>query len=268
MTATASATESKSLFHKWEDRGCGKPPYRCVGLYSFPSKALAEANPTAYNNQLNAMPRGYGCGSCLVCGTGLTHNFLIESKDGVKFSVGCDCVTKRGDAKLITEVERLEKERQKALREARRQKKQEERQAKVDAEHEAQRERNGGLTDYEQMQADIQALEDAAKEVVAEDLYTLIGFAADLRDGKGGFCDSIARTLDEGELPYGRGYDLMLEILAKKAGRKNSKAYNARLEELEEQVGAVKEHMESVKKDTSEKVHAVRDAYFTSKREK
>jgi hypothetical protein len=53
-------------------------------------------------------------------------------------------------------------------------------------------------------------------------------------EGQGGaFLRSIANDLKQGTLPRGRGLSIVLEILAKWAGRSGSKAFNARLAELE-----------------------------------
>ena len=49
----------------------------------------------------------------------------------------------------------------------------------------------------------------------------------------GAFLRSIANDLTQGTLPRGRGLTIVLEILAKWAGRSGSKAYSARLSELE-----------------------------------
>lgn len=49
---------------------------------------------------------------------------------------------------------------------------------------------------------------------------------------RGSFCRNIAQELKAGALPYGRGLDIVLEIIAKWAGKKGSKAYKARLAEL------------------------------------
>lgn len=43
----------------------------------------------------------------------------------------------------------------------------------------------------------------------------------------------VAEGLRNGKLPSGKGYWITLDILAKKAGRKNSKAYAARANEVE-----------------------------------
>jgi hypothetical protein len=42
----------------------------------------------------------------------------------------------------------------------------------------------------------------------------------------GGFLESIAAGLREGKAPTGRGLDILIEIIAKHAGRRGSKAYN------------------------------------------
>jgi hypothetical protein len=53
-------------------------------------------------------------------------------------------------------------------------------------------------------------------------------------EGQGGaFLRSIANDLKQGTVPRGRGLSIVLEILAKWAGRSGSKAFNARLAELE-----------------------------------
>ena len=54
-----------------------------------------------------------------------------------------------------------------------------------------------------------------------------------IEDGRGGFCDDMAEKFRTGNLPTGRAMVIAIEILAKKAGRKNSKAFNARKAELE-----------------------------------
>lgn len=91
---------TEQAVHVFEKAGLGLAPFRCVGLFSLPSQSLLESNPTAYNNAMAEMPRGLGCGSCKFCGTGIMHNFIIESRDAKRFVVGSDCVAKTGDAGL------------------------------------------------------------------------------------------------------------------------------------------------------------------------
>lgn len=101
--------------HCFEKAGLGLAPFRCVGLFSLPSPSLAGENPTAYNNAMALMPRGVGVGSCQYCGTGIMHNFLVQSSDGRRFVVGSDCVARTGDAGLVKQVraERLKVVREK-----------------------------------------------------------------------------------------------------------------------------------------------------------
>ena len=77
-----------STVHPFELAGLGKAPFQYVGF----EHRTFQASPDA--------PVQCG-GSCQYCGTGITNFFFIESSDGKKFHVGCDCVEKTGDKKLI-----------------------------------------------------------------------------------------------------------------------------------------------------------------------
>ena len=54
-----------------------------------------------------------------------------------------------------------------------------------------------------------------------------------LEDGRGGFRDSVAADFRKGRLPRGGGFYIMIDILAKYAGRRNSNAYIAEYNKLE-----------------------------------
>ena len=54
----------------------------------------------------------------------------------------------------------------------------------------------------------------------------------------GGFVWSVAAGLMNGEAPRGRGLDIMLDIMAKGAGRRNSKGYAAKMNELQQVFGS------------------------------
>jgi len=206
--------------HKWELDGFGKAPFALKGIAELPDTSLAEANPQAYNNALAILPKGYGIGTCYVCGHALKINYLIQDADGKKFVVGSECVKISGDAGM---VKRMDYHRRKRDRVRRAAKREEQRLAQLQAE----RDRNGGLTDYEVREKQY-AEEQAALEMALQPVKDLLLPHADrLRDGRGGFRDSVARTLEKGELPYGNGYAIAIEILAKQAGRMNSNAYQA-----------------------------------------
>lgn len=57
-------------------------------------------------------------GSCDFCGTGIRWAFWLNSTDGRRFKVGCDCIHKSGDRGLIDLAERERKERARAARHA------------------------------------------------------------------------------------------------------------------------------------------------------
>ena len=109
--------------------------------------------------------------------------------------------------------------------------------AAKEARFEAQRERNGGLTDAE-LDDKIMAEREAKKKLLIK-LLSPLGEA--IEDGKGGFCDSIGRDLQRGNTPAGRGAFLVCEILAKKEGRKNSKAFEAEFDRIEKVLEKAKE---------------------------
>lgn len=209
-----------SNIHKWEYDGHGKAPFTCVGTYAFPEKSLAEKNPAAYNSQLKMMPKGYGVGSCGVCGRPLVNNFLIKSADGKKFSVGCECVEKSGDRGLttITNQKRLEIEREK-----RRIKKEQVRTLEL----QRQRDKNGGLTDYE-----VKIKEQERKQKERAKLIKksgLLEIAENLEDGKYGFRDSVADDLRRGNIPCGRGLGITIDILSKLVDKKDRNKEKDRL---------------------------------------
>lgn len=60
----------------------------------------------------------------------------------------------------------------------------------------------------------------------------LAPFASALAQHGGEFCTSVAADMRDGYLPSGRGHSIVIDILAKERGRRNSKAYMERYEEL------------------------------------
>lgn len=125
-----------NIIDKWEIQGLGKGPFRCVGMFKMPNKE------TATIHDYMALPQGYGAGCCAVCGTGLVYNYMINSADGRKFVVGCDCVWKRGDTVVVNEMKKLKRDHEVSAKAAKKA-------AVTRARHNAERERNGGLTDHE-----------------------------------------------------------------------------------------------------------------------
>ena len=105
--------------HPFSDMG--PAPYRFVGAWAMPSKALLEANPSAYNMAIAAAPKlTSGIGSCACCGIGITDHFTIKCGDGTRHAVGCDCVEKvTREPKLISEMKLAKREIAREKRHAR-----------------------------------------------------------------------------------------------------------------------------------------------------
>jgi hypothetical protein len=220
--------------HKFELAGLGKAPFRCVGIAQIPSASLAEHNPEGYNNMMRMVPSAYKCGTCNYCGQAIMNCYLIDSADGKHFSVGCECVRKTGDVGLVNKQKALKRQ---ADAEKRRQKRQEAYERELDA----QRQRNGGLTDHEVREKEREEKRLKNQRLLDRRIVILQGLAARMRDGRGGFRDSIAQTFAEGGLPYGGGWDITLDILAKQEGRRNSKAYDKEFNRCEEIMFKAKE---------------------------
>jgi hypothetical protein len=135
-------------------------------MYSIPSPSLAEHNPEGYNNALRMMPRGYGCGSCNFCGMPLVHNCLVNSSDGKKFAVGCDCINKVGDAGLVKDVGEAKRKAAKEAREAARI-------ARYNARIAKEKAANGGKSNAELREAKW-AAENKRREKVAKSIAKLL----------------------------------------------------------------------------------------------
>lgn len=204
----------------------GTAPYRFIGVWSSPSTALAEQNPTAYNNAWAAAPASCN-GCCDHCGTGITNHYIMKDAAGNTYSVGSSCIGKIDDVENLSAVEAAKKAHEKKLRKARADKKREEKRLAREAELQAQRDRNNGLTDWELNQKK-QKDEREAKLKVKREKYA---YFIDALDEGNNFEGDLWYNLTQGVLPHGRGLDIMLEIVAKKAGRKGSKAYDAAYDE-------------------------------------
>lgn len=80
-TTKAHTNEVEPARHPFDRAGLGKPPYRFLGYECKTFRATPDS------------PLQVG-GSCDYCGTGIMHTFYIQSADGKRFHVGCDCVEK------------------------------------------------------------------------------------------------------------------------------------------------------------------------------
>lgn len=222
------------LTHKWEEAGHGKAPFRPLCIISIPSAEICERNPSAYNQLMaEAMQCAKSFGvtlcSCNVCGMSLVNNVVIRDAAGKHFVVGLDCAGKSGDSKLVTQAEKLEAARQRQKREAKRDEERQAREAARLAELQAQRDRNGGLTDYElaeKKRADAaQALAGKSRQENAWLIEVLRG------EYQGDFVKAMIAQLEAKPLHdaiRGRAAEIVGEIYGKqKGGRRGSKKYQA-----------------------------------------
>lgn len=205
----------------------GQAPYRFIAVWSAPSKSLQEANPAAYSIEMSARPKVCKF-MCDHCGTSIEHHFIIRDANGVEFCVGSTCIDKVGQVLNLSDAEAAERNRQKELRQARAEAKREAQRIARVVELNAQRERNGGLTDWE---LEKQELEEQLKLEKEANANRYDYFITHLLNDGGDFAKDLARSLKESGNIYGRGVTIMLDIIAKSAGRKGSKAYNAKREE-------------------------------------
>lgn len=198
--------------HVFTEAGLGEAPFRFTGI----RENLFQAAPGAPVR---------GGGSCDFCGQGIRYECAIISKDGKHHVVGQDCIRKVGDRGLI-DAARAEKNR--IIREARFVKEEAARNANDDN----QREQNGGATDWERGEADRINDKVDRKRAIAPAVEILSGYADILEDGRGGFRDSVACDFRNGSSVSDNAARIAAEIVAKEAGRKNSKAYTARYNEV------------------------------------
>jgi hypothetical protein len=200
--------------HEFELAGLGKAPFSFV--------ALDEKSD-----------------GCHFCAHSIIWRCHIVSADNKHFHVGTDCVAKTGDKGLINTVKAEQ-------RRVRREKAQAKREQGRLAMLQAERDRNGGLTDWEfteKRHADNHAIW-LAKTVAPRAVLSV--FADKLDDGKGGFCTDIARQLRAGDVISGRALHIAKEIVAKQSGRKNSKAFDAAFDRIEETIDPALAALEGV----------------------
>jgi hypothetical protein len=228
--------------HKHFDMG--KAPYKLVGIWSSPSKASQEVNPSAYNVEMAARPKSC-THSCACCSTGIVHHFIIRDADKKEFAVGSTCIDKLNDTRLTTAAKLAENKRKKALRAIAAEKKREEQRKAEEIELEAERARNGGLTDGEIVVEHRKSLKEELLISVGE-IFSPIGSA--LNSQNGNFVQSILSDVyNEANLPGGSAKNIIIEIMTKKAGRANSKAYKAQYPINEKSVNDIFERVAELK---------------------
>ena len=190
--------------HVFTLSGLGQAPFRFLGV-----------NENAFRLPDGTTKAG---GTCDHCGTGIRWEFNLLSADGTRSKVGSDCIRKAGDRGLINIAKAEQNRRRREAAAAKRE-------AAWAAKMDAQRARNGGLTDYEAREQRV-AEREVERKIAAQPAIELLAPIADaLHDGRGGFRDSVANSLRQGSLPSERGITIIADILGKQEGRCNSQAY-------------------------------------------
>jgi len=76
--------------HPFEARGLGKAPFRYVGMehqeISYGQRVIGSAGGIPITTKPG--------GTCAYCHTYIVNMFQVESSDGNRFHVGCDCIDK------------------------------------------------------------------------------------------------------------------------------------------------------------------------------
>ncbi len=190
--------------HTFTRSGLGLAPFRFLGMFERTHRA---------GDHVQAG------GTCDHCGTGIRYCFQVQSADGVVSEVGSDCIMKAGDRGLrkVVNAEKNRKAREK--REA-------VRVANWTAKLDGQRAKYGGMT-WNELQDRLHEEDRAWALIMARPLIEKLAPLADrLADGKGGFRDSVAQGLREGNVPASeRALEIIADILGKQEGRGGSKAY-------------------------------------------
>ena len=106
-------TTTATKIHAFEQAGLGKAPFRYVGMLhqeiSYGERVIGSAGGIPITTKPG--------GTCDYCGKYIVNIFNVESSDGHKFHVGCDCIQKVGDAGL-TKLVKADVKKMKAAREA------------------------------------------------------------------------------------------------------------------------------------------------------
>ncbi len=109
-------TTEANTVHPFERAGLGKAPFRFVGMaqqdFCYGEVILNRAEYERTGIALTTKPGG----TCAYCGTAIKALCQILSADGKRFHVGCDCVNKVADSKLVAAVKVATRKADKAKR--------------------------------------------------------------------------------------------------------------------------------------------------------
>lgn len=224
--------------HPFEIAGMGLGPYRFGGIIEMPNLsdegASNFANSDPYREIREAKLKA-GAGTCACCGMAITVICVVIDGAGDRWGVGSDCVEKIGEPALCNAAKVAVAKRRNRMARERNEAKRQERQRAFDAAISTDSRALPGETNaaFRERLRSQQAAEKFAQDARAARRGAILKPVADVvRDGRGGFCDSVAADMEHGIMPSGRGLDLTMDIYAKRFGRRNSNAYEAANQEV------------------------------------
>lgn len=104
--------ETQTTIHPFESRGLGKAPFRYVGIQhqeiSYGQRVIGSAGGVPITTKPG--------GTCAYCHAYIVNMFNVESADGQRFHVGCDCIRKVDGA--LAKLVDADVKKDKAAREA------------------------------------------------------------------------------------------------------------------------------------------------------
>lgn len=217
----------------------GVAPYQLVGLWSMPDLGLLEVNPDAYHREMRTSPK-CGIGSCDHCGTGIVHHFVITDARGDLFKVGSTCIEQLGQQSLVSARDAVIREEARRKRADARAHKRLSRQLEFEAQRQAERDRNGGLTDDELAAQERERREQELRWGLCDVVYPV----RQVLCAAGDFGNRMVQLMQAGETPSVNAFRICVEILAKRAGRKGSRAYQEALPGAEQQMRDIVEQVQ------------------------
>lgn len=87
----------QTTIHPFEKAGLGKAPFHYVGMVEQEMKYGERVIGSVGGIEITTKPGG----TCEFCGHYILNIFMVESSDGKRFKVGCDCIKKVGDNNLV-----------------------------------------------------------------------------------------------------------------------------------------------------------------------
>jgi hypothetical protein len=220
------------MTHPFTVSGLGEAPFKLVAVAQIPPISLAESNPAAYQRGIAMLPPG--CGTCKHCGMAIMLNFIVESAEGRRSAIGCDCIRKLGhvDKPLVKAVDEAARKLAREKRQAAAAVKREARAAAWRAER-AQWE----IDNAERLAREKAEREAAAAALVARAQRFAFMLPA-LRSAESSWCSEIADAIEAGRPPTGRAVEILRDIYGRRFGRKGSAKFEAAAARFDETVSA------------------------------